>query len=380
MTITHEQFLERLRSRDALATYRFVNGVAVHQGRVGTAANLTTSADRQVPPPELPPFYVQAANFAAAQTKHIAAGRPWCTPEQIAERVSICESCELFRADIRKCSVCGCGCGADVTFMNKLAMATEQCPHPDGAKWTTVSPPAVVVPPFTAPLTRHLAYHVYPRKWHPWLWNVEQLLKRMPLFNGRRIIAIVTDSDTETAETVMQQFAGWECEFILQPNNRVTGEAATFEQTLAQLESTNPNEVIFRAHAKQGTHGNKKAREPWDGSIVQRWTQAMYEALLDDWPAVEAQLAEKAFTGAFRKHGKLGRTTAKWFYSGSFWWARSAAVFARDWRSAITKNFLTAEAFPGQLVSLEESDCVLADDCGNLYSAEYWKALERGAP
>lgn len=75
-------------------------------------------------------------NYGAAVTKWTASGRPVRTQEQIDTLLAICKECPLFNAEISHCSVCGCplGSGKDA-LKNKLAMATEDCPHPDGSKW-----------------------------------------------------------------------------------------------------------------------------------------------------------------------------------------------------------------------------------------------------
>lgn len=234
--------------------------------------------------------------------------------------------------------------------------------------------PCAAPPPFTGPITRHLAYHLWPSPDRAWRWNVAQLLRRIDLFNGRRLISVAIDGKTENRDAVLEAFCGHDCEFHWFPNNHQFGEHVAFEPLLSLIAFTGVNEVVFRGHAKGGTHAStKKHREPWDGSIIQKWAETMYAACLDDWPAVETALNTKAFAGPFRRNYKLGRTNARWFFSGSFYWFRPSSVFAADWRSAIPKVFLAAEAFPGSICQIENTACLIVDDSPNLYSHSAWK-------
>lgn len=68
----------------------------------------------------------KAANFAASAAKHIAAGAPRCTQEQIDARFAICQACEHF--DGKACKKCGCPIRREQAFVSKLAWANEKCP------------------------------------------------------------------------------------------------------------------------------------------------------------------------------------------------------------------------------------------------------------
>jgi len=76
----------------------------------------------------------KAANFAAAAAKHIAAGAPMATEEQVAERFGICQTCEHF--DGRACRQCGCPVVREKKFLSKLSWAGESCPV---GKWGSVT-------------------------------------------------------------------------------------------------------------------------------------------------------------------------------------------------------------------------------------------------
>jgi hypothetical protein len=86
------------------------------------------------PPRELPPLTQRVANFAASAAKHVAAGMPRCTDEQIAERFAICQGCEFLSGGA--CSKCGCPVQRESRYISKLSWATESCPV---GKWGPIS-------------------------------------------------------------------------------------------------------------------------------------------------------------------------------------------------------------------------------------------------
>jgi len=98
--------------------------------------------------------------------------------------------------------------------------------------------------PFSAMPRRNLIYHVWPVRDSLWRWNIEQLLERIDIFNGRRIIGIVHDSQSELPEEVMKCFEGHGCEFVVRSNNPL-GEVNTFPKMLARLASEDPNEITI---------------------------------------------------------------------------------------------------------------------------------------
>lgn len=78
---------------------------------------------------KLPSLAKRAKNYAAAQAKHTAAGRPLSSQQTIDERLSICVTCPEYNATERACSKCGCNINSSRNaWKNKLAMANERCP------------------------------------------------------------------------------------------------------------------------------------------------------------------------------------------------------------------------------------------------------------
>lgn len=109
------------------------------------------------PSPQPPGLARQAFNYAKAAAAHVAAGRPICSDEQVAERFAICQACPLFRyiSEGRgKCAHSTCGCSlkaVGLTGRNKLRWADQVCPYTEvngipsvkggdhKPKWTAIS-------------------------------------------------------------------------------------------------------------------------------------------------------------------------------------------------------------------------------------------------
>jgi len=192
-------------------------------------------------------------------------------------------------------------------------------------------PPAAPLPPLVHAPRRHLMYHLWPVKGETWRWNVELLLQRIDLFNGRRLVAIVTDDRTEDLDAVQAAFAGHGVEFIVRPNAQ-GGESVTFPLMLAELAREHRDDVAFYAHAKGVKY------EPSWPPAVKRWAEVQMAVTLDHWPSVRAQLERHAMTGLLRRPGRFTnhQHVGDWHYSGTCFWFRHDAVFERAWQDVPT--------------------------------------------
>jgi hypothetical protein len=100
---------------------------------VRTPAGATHPAYPAKPKPGVS-LATKARNFAASAAKHVAAGMPQATDEQVAARFAICQGCEHF--DGKACRKCGCPVVREKKFLSKLSWAGESCPV---GKWGPVS-------------------------------------------------------------------------------------------------------------------------------------------------------------------------------------------------------------------------------------------------
>lgn len=220
--------------------------------------------------------------------------------------------------------------------------------------------------PFVSEI-RHLTYHIWPNCTDSWRWNLRELNKRWDLFNGKRILAIVTDKGTARTNEVLDYIKQLDMDFnhvITKTNNPKLRETITWVPMLELLDPTHAkeNEVVFAAHAKGAKYD--------DASHTRNWTRIMYQSCLDYWPLVEQQLSTSLMTGSFREFGLLG-TWNNWAYSGTFYWWRLAELGKREWRD-IDQWFAGTESWPGKMCDAQETDCIFMNNNTRLYVPEYW--------
>jgi hypothetical protein len=243
----------------------------------------------------------------------VAVRQPDCFHRGPEVRRTTCKTCrgrtELF---VFSCDVFG-EC-TEHKQVPDVAATCNNCP-----KKNTYKPPFV----------RNLIYHLYPKKGNGvWQWNVQELLKRINLFDGKRVIAIVTDSSTDDPSLVKQAFAGSVHDFIVLPNDSKLREVVTFKALFNRVETHDPKQVTLYAHGKGVRHGmsDETQRTP------QRWAEMIYESMLDYWPIVEQRLVEYPVVGSFKKVGRGFRESkSTWHYSGSWTWFRNRDMFMKDW-------------------------------------------------
>ncbi len=188
-------------------------------------------------------------------------------------------------------------------------------------------------------MIRNLLFHMYPKKGSIWPWHVEQLLKYRDVWNGRKIITIALDDQTEDLKAVDSALAPLGAEIIIGKNDPALGETKFFIERLGLLESTNPDEATFYAHSK----GVTRRKGLLAASKI--WTQAMYTLNLESIPSVEAALARHGMVGCFRhqiKHGGSLRC-----YAGTFFWIRHKALFSRNWKRIRRNSIYGVEGYPG---------------------------------
>ena len=229
--------------------------------------------------------------------------------------------------------------------------------------------------PFTAMPKRNLLYHIWPVAGTIWKWNLDELLKRIDLFNGRRVMSIVHDERSVTPDEVQQAVAGHGFEFVVARNDE-RGEAINFAEMLRRVASRDANEISFYGHAKGVKY------EPDIPLPIRRWSEVQYQVVLDDWLNIREQLQRFAMTGPFKRYGRFNphHNLADWHYSGTYFWMRHSHLFARDYQN-IPQFYGGVETWPGTVFRKEETGCVFIDDLGpsrshHPYYPEFWRTAE----
>ena len=223
---------------------------------------------------------------------------------------------------------------------------------------------------------RNLLYHVTPFASNDiWLRNVRQLVKRIDLFNGRRVIAVATGDGLASPDEVRAAFRDHEIEIISQPNSRELRENATFLKLLERVNSTDSTEATFYAHAKGVAKDIHCSGDPLGSRY---WRNAMYHELLDDQHRIAELLEEYPVVGTHRRyHAEQpqiypdGQSSSDWHYAGTFFWFRNRDVFATDrWREVWQPTGWGAEAWVGRMFAFDQSACVAYDGLVDHYNPD----------
>lgn len=228
---------------------------------------------------------------------------------------------------------------------------------------------------------RHLLFHLWPSRSNDnWRWHLEQLRQRQHLFNGRRICALMVDDPQSDAPpqaepaSLVRELAGDLFDEVIElVNDPTRREVASFEPLFSRVQSLDPSEVILYA---QGKGAGRTAHK-----TVRRWTEGLYRLYCDHWPLVQKLLRDKPLAGAFKKVGQCWKpeeSLSTWHYSGSWFWVRSADLFARkDWRR-IDQFWGGIEPYPSLHFDAEDAATIFWEAPGpnvNLYELNYWDGV-----
>lgn len=217
---------------------------------------------------------------------------------------------------------------------------------------------------------RHLLMHVYPVG--QWRRCLEQVHQRLSLFNGLRCLSFAQGAGTAPRDECEAAVRGWDARTYFPTNDPARKELVSYHWLMQQLlPYRSPQDVHFYCHSKAVCSGNRP-----DFDAAWTWAEAMYEALLDHWPAVRRELENHATVGIFRRGWArpLG-TRAQWHFSGAFRWVRNADLFSRRWEQ-VQDHWLGVEMHVGEVFGRAEGSCLYGDfstqDYG-LYQSSEWR-------
>lgn len=311
----------------------------------------------------MPPMRTRISNYKAAVSYWTDAGKPVRDKQEVeAIYESLCKPCERYNG--KSCTLCGCKVNKSAkALLNKIRMATEVCPL---GKWGHF--PHGQLGELERPTVRHLLYHVCPLnkerdEQEGWRQNIRQLLKRWGVFNGRKVIAIVTGDGMLPVDRVVQEFGGREIEVVVRENDSVLREVVTFRPLLESLEpsaclplqASLESQCFFFAHTKgNSTEGSRRG--------ATYWRNVMYANLLDRASECMDRLTKFSAVGTHKMvwRDKMppypsGLRAGEWMFAGTFFWMRCDAVFTNpSWRE-IPRDRYGAEAWPSLILAPEEA-------------------------
>lgn len=187
--------------------------------------------------------------------------------------------------------------------------------------------------------TNHLLMHIFPVRANRdcWKWNVDQIKKRLHVFNGVKLIYVATDDRTDKFEDVVQYMDSDNIEWRHMKNNPRIGEVSTWIHAWATIK--NFSGYLFSCHAKGVT-------QDWRNHLtIKRWTELMYETCLD-YPDTRNQiLARNPIAASFLMHGFIF-PKASHAYSGTFLWMDIEKVKDKVFNLPFTHWGI--EAWPGR--------------------------------
>lgn len=169
---------------------------------------------------------------------------------------------------------------------------------------------------------RNLCFYIYPKNPFGWRWHVERIQELWRVFNGKKIVIIATDAQTEPAETVMRAFSDRSIKFLCVPNHPTLWETKHFIGAISLLCSVDPKEFTFYAHAKGVIHNEDQLKR------VRRWCAAMYSVNLERPDLIDKLLSRYGAVGCFKHSFSIH----DWFFAGTFFWFKHSSVFSKNWR------------------------------------------------
>ena len=293
--------------------------------------------------------------FASTMASWAASGFKFASEQEVSERREICQACPLNNNNW--CNGCGCH------LTEKTALKVSYCPV---GKWFVERDRRPVASP------KNLMMHIMPIAGNGlWQWNVDQLLRRIDMFDGKRVVAVLTPKagdkyPLDTVDAVQAAFSGHRVdEWIVRQNVPRLREVVTWPSLLESL--SNEPGVTFACHAKGVTHSFQ--------GTTNRWTEAQWRTCLDDWPSVERALSQYSMAGSFKRYGQFKtQGNNRWHYSGTFYWFRNDDVFRsrKDWKK-IDQQFFGNESWPGRMFMPHETACLFMDDTPDPYVEHSWQ-------
>lgn len=219
---------------------------------------------------------------------------------------------------------------------------------------------------------RNLLFHMHPVAGSNWRWHAEQLRKRLPLFDGKVVVAVTTGPTLDSPEEVSGELGDRSgVEIIPVPNAPKLREVATFLPLFERL-TADPNEVTLYGQSKGVTYRNNPT--------VRRWAGVLWEVCCDHWPHALDLLRKHPVVGPFLYPGRAWpeHSMSEWHFSGSWFWFRNADLLGRPGWRRIDRFSHGIEPYPSLHFTLDRAG-ELFHRVGvaglDLYSPDHWRAV-----
>jgi hypothetical protein len=229
-------------------------------------------------------------------------------------------------------------------------------------------------------MIKSLIYHVCPlRNNDIWRRNLQQLLWRIELFDGKRVIAVAHDGGERLhdPDEVAAMFSGVRATLLRRRNDRHLREVASFRDLLEEVKDLGPDNAVFYAHTK----GNSTT-ESVEGATY--WRNMMYHELLDEHERCMRLLEAYDAVGTtkivwprgFRSPYPSRLEHGSWMFAGTFFWFHAHTVFSRPNAMYVPQDRYGAEAWLSGILDASEAKSVfqpwLEDQFPNPYDPRWY--------
>jgi hypothetical protein len=226
-------------------------------------------------------------------------------------------------------------------------------------------------------MKRNLIYHVAPLD-NPMLdFNLGMLARFLDVFNHKRIINVAQGENLLPLDAFLDRarrsgLKTEQIEFTASENHPVHRETAAFADVLLpRVQSLDPTEITFFAHAKGISNPSSVESK--------KWAEYMYRYNLSNLDKVERALLKYACAGIFKLVQPFTQVQLPWHYSGTFFWFNNAKLFSKDWKNIEMSRYGTESYLP-RLFESKEAYCLafqLWYPYLNLYDADIWAKIEK---
>jgi hypothetical protein len=234
------------------------------------------------------------------------------------------------------------------------------------ATWNNLPCPR---PTRITPKVRHLIYHLYPVR-GKWEWHVEWLRRYWHVFNGRKIVGIAVDGETECESEVVKSLPA-DAERLLVINDPTQREAKTFIKAIRQFTSAAADETVCFMHSKGVRHP--------ENHLAWLWAEVQYHHCLHRWKAAMRALRTHIFAGPILRPGAgLDQQSIylwPWHFTGAFYWFRLKETLEHPRRWQLPIVWWYVEGWPAQFGPERIAQALLWHGEVNLYSKAAWPPL-----
>ena len=221
------------------------------------------------------------------------------------------------------------------------------------------------------PMLKHMAYYLAPFKNNDqWARNVNELFRRIKIFDGRRIVAVAHGLGMHDPRKIRELFHRRGCEVHIVPHQPSKYDSNGFPSLLRLHYPAEPDAVLWYGHGKGvSANWNRNGRT---AEHLQWWRNTMYHYTLDRWEQCLELLKTHSCVGTHRMgQGGVFKNRYKWHFAGTFFWVRCADLYGQpDW-SAFDESGYCSELYMGDRFPYEQSACLAYDQWCPRTKAEF---------